>query len=211
MVELIKDLPFTDKKLIQIELHINENFNAVKLLKELVKQNKFLLKNNLWDKIFIIDDSNNRHIFGKFIKINGLLNIVKSVSHLMSQYGLTTDEITNDNINVEFHHAKFDKTDKKHKHPFFCVHRDDCGGIEHEVHTFIIYITYNLVEGNFAFYDDGYGNETDEPTIIINVQDVLKNNVKGIIFDGKLYHGIMPIVSGERYALSFQIKKSEQI
>ena len=33
--------------------------------------------------------------------------------------------------------------------------------------------TSNLVEGNFAFYDDGYGNETPEHTKVIDIENLI--------------------------------------
>lgn len=210
MAYLVQQKSTSEKKLVHTSFDLNETNKVVQLLDHLIELHQVGMNQNNWDKLFVISENVNQFsVYGKSSNIGGLLDIAKLVSHLMLQFGLPTDEINDRNINVEFHYAKFNenKTNEKYLHPFFAVHCDDYGGTNYPVHTFIVYRTNNLIEGNFAFYDDGYGHETSEPSEIVNIQDVSKGFVKAVMFDGKLNHNALPIVSGERYALSFQIKK----
>jgi hypothetical protein len=199
--------PILMQKLVRTKFDLPVNFPAVKILDRLIDEHRNEICQNTWNKMFVISEHVNKFsVYGDTIAVNGLLEVAKLVSHLMSHFGLPTDEVTDENISVKFHHAKF-TLQREHVHPFFCVHRDDYGGVHYPVHTFIVYRTFDLVEGNFGFYDDGYGNETPTPTEIINIQDSPEGFVKAIMFDGKLNHNALPLISGERYALSFQIKK----
>lgn len=203
----------TNKKLLKfVEFELSVENKIPKLLEDLISKNGNV-KNN-WNTTFVISEHVNKFsVAGETFVVNGLLEYAKFVSDLMLQYGLQTDEITDKNINVEFHCAQFDEQFDNvgnvisHPHPSFSVHCDDCGVVNYKVYTFICYITQNLNEGNFGIYDDGYGNVTDHSTKIINISDVSPCKVKCIMFCGKLNHNALPILSGERYAISFQIKK----
>lgn len=208
MAYLARKKNTSEKKLVHTSFDLNETNEIVQLLDHLIERHQSEITRNDWDKFFVISENVNKFsIYGKSTVVNNLLNTAKLISYIMLQFGLQTDEINDANISVEFHHAKFDKTNEKYSHPDFDVHCDDYGGVNYPVHTFIVYRTYNLIEGNFAFYDDGYGDQTSDPTEIVDIQGSPKGFVKCIVFDGKLNHNALPIVSGERYALSFQIKK----
>lgn len=183
---------------------VSANSPLAKLLDELIERAGCL--SNKWDKFFVVSENTDvDQIDGQSLQVPDLSNFSKIASNLMLHCGLLTNDICDDNINVEFHRAQYDETYDGPKTPIFCVHMDDYGGVYYPVHTLIIYKTNNLVGGNFAFY---YNDLPDtEPSIIIDIQDVPENSMKVMVFDGKLYHNALPIVSGERYALSFQIKK----
>lgn len=188
---------------------------AVNLLDTLIEMHKDKMNQNEWAKMFVIDNTTNKFsISGPLVQIEGLHDIVKSVSNLMLQYGLATEFLTYKDVAVEFHYANFEpdylninlKNNKLSQNPYFGIHNDNEGVVNYKAHTFIIYKTIDLEGGNFAFFDDMCGNEISDPTII-NIQNVPDGYTKAIMFDGDLYHNAMRIVSGTRFALSFQISE----
>ena len=87
----------------------------------------------------------------------------------------------------------------------FGIHRDDYGGIDCQVNTFIIYFDVNCDGGEIAFYqEDDYNSK---PYKIINTNNSNNKTCKILMFEGELYHRVLKFSNGHRNLLSFQVKK----
>jgi len=201
--------------MISNQLLIDNTFAPIQLLNSLIEKHEKLYKRG-WDKFFVITEDkiitikvsiNNCKIIDKLDKSN----IIKNVAKLLNDNDLfVCDNITDDDINIEFHYAYNPSNQSESLSSIFDIHQDDFGGTNFPVHTFICYKTINVVGGNFAFYDNGDGKETKEPTKIVDITSNAPNKSKVIIFNGAMFHCPLPLVFGYRYCLTVQIKKKEE-
>jgi len=99
----------------------------------------------------------------------------------------------------------------------FGIHRDDYGGIDCQVNTFIIYFDVKCDGGEIAFYEEDdysikpYSLEgvyaSKRCYKIINTNNQSSKTCKILMFEGELYHRVLKFSNGHRNLLSFQIKK----
>ena len=183
-----------------IEELVDNDFSAIILLRDLIIKNKNLVEDSLWDKIILVAEKGSYGV--EFI--DNLLNITNDVALLMKKNGFELSEINNENINVEYHYCH-NKINNKEIQPIFELHQDDYGGCSFPVRCCIFYHNIDLIGGNFLIYEDYENNKSK----IIDIKSNDCNKTKVVIFDGSLYHSGLPVESGYRYALSFQIKKLE--
>jgi hypothetical protein len=171
-------------------------------------------KNNIYHIIHPskIEDYQNH----KYIIDDVICEYVKLVKSILISNNFKCDILDNEYI-IELHCGS---TNKNNVISPFGIHKDDYGGIDCQVNTFIIYFDVNCDGGEIAFYEEDdynikpyslegvYASKRCYKIINTNNSSCLNSKrCKILMFEGELYHRVLKFSNGHRNLLSFQIKK----
>jgi len=168
-------------------------------------------KNNIYHIIHpskIVDYQNHKYITDDII--NEYVTIVKSI---LIRNNFKCDISDNEYI-IEMHNGS---TNENNIISPFGIHKDDYGGIDCRVNTFIIYFDVKCDGGEIAFYEEDNYNikpyslegvyASKRCYKIINTNNPNNQICKILMFEGELYHRVLKFSNGHRNLLSFQVKK----
>jgi len=194
-------------------------------------QNEYVLNEN--HKLFIVSNEEYNDLLtinddidnDNYILDDNIIDITNEVKNILEKNGFNVDKNSSYYPNIELHFSTSTNSENILKSNF-SIHKDDYGGIDCTVNTFIIYFDVNCYGGDIAFYDsndvknyytkksdivdDEYiENETNIliPTSIINTQNPSSNTCKIVMFEGNIYHKPLDYCNGHRNLMVFQIPK----
>lgn len=149
----------------------------------------------------------------KYINDDSISEYVQLVKSILISNNFKCD-ISDDEYIIEMH---IGSTNENNVISPFGIHRDDYGGIDCQVNTFIIYFDVKCDGGEIAFYEEDdysikpYSLEgvyaSKRCYKIINTNNQSSKTCKILMFEGELYHRVLKFSNGHRNLLSFQIKK----
>lgn len=166
------------------------------LVNEFLEQNK--MKDNVWNRIEVTNEPR-VNCFGKpYTFVHDIDSMCIEASQLLNDYEFNVE--MNENVNVELHYTNAE-TKKMHSH--LAVHKDNDISRYADLHVLIIYVKVECEGGELNIYDRGYDLVN---TIPIKVDDPY---IRCVLLDGNCYHQPQPIVSGKRFAVSFQLDRKK--
>lgn len=208
---------------IKMELFFDNNSLFVKILKKLIEQHKVL---NLETNAYSFTDVNlqtHNPLYSRRqyqLSFEEHSELITNVIDLCEKCGLKCNKKINFNNNdfrlVSFHYAH---TQNKLLSPPTCIHVDNQCLTDINVNTFIIYSNNVITGGEFAIYDDTdivldneyiFKQKEEDFKLVKKIKTYIENDdnhelYKGIIFSGDVIHNSLPLLDGERYALSVQV------
>jgi hypothetical protein len=149
----------------------------------------------------------------KYITDDSIDEYVTIVKSILISNNFKCDILDNEYI-IELHSGS---TNENYVISPFGIHKDDYGGIDCQVNTFIIYFDVKCDGGEIAFYEEDNYNikpysldgvyASKRCYKIINTNGPNNKKCKILMFEGELYHRVLKFSNGHRNLLSFQVKK----
>lgn len=180
---------------------------------------------SLYDKMpSILNDKNNIYYIihpskiedyqnHKYITDDSISEYITIVKSMLISNNFKCDISDNEYI-IEMHNGS---TNENNIISPFGIHKDDYGGIDCQVNTFIIYFDVKCDGGEIAFYEEDNYNikpyslegvyASKRCYKIINTNKPSDKTCKILMFEGELYHHVLKFSNGHRNLLSFQVKK----
>lgn len=204
-----------DHEIIKFCEKIYNDFNSVIQTNECTNECEYLSlclpshknkNNNYWQNYYVQDEIiKDSYTYITLFKSNYIFcdhidNDINIITKLMFDNGFNVImSPTCDEKLIELHVAKSENNIVKSP---FEIHTDDYGGVDYKVCTLICYLENTSEGGELAFYDDIAKKE------LLKIETSSKSlSKKIIIFNGNINHMALPILNGQRIAVSIQIKR----